>query len=901
MPGAGAPRALVSAGASRALVSTGAPRALVSAGAPSRVAGARCFHCGAPVPAGTSWGVQVDAAWRPMCCAGCQAVAAAIVGSGLQEFYSTRAMAASPAASSSPIVPDPESRPAVDLPAAAEPDPLVDDPLWQRGKVAALAEDGRTVHEAMLLIDGMVCAACTWLIEQRAARVPGVVAASANYATGRMRVRWLPGTAKLSAIIAALREVGYAARVYTRAVADAQRRAERKRSVWRLFVAALGMMQVMMYAVPLYLAGPGDMSAANQALMRWAGFALTLPVMFYAAAPFFAGAWRDLRGRRLGMDVPVALGLGVAFGASTAALTTGGETYFDSITMFVFLLLGGRHLELVARDRAARWIDAACASACDDRAERFVDYPRSQAVETIALARLRAGDVVLVRRGAAVPADGVLLSPRASVDESLLTGESRPIEKAQGADLLAGSIAVGAAAVARVTRTGSATSRAAIERLMESAMAARPPVARLADRFAGRITWVTLLVALAVGALWWPSGSGRAIHAVVAVLIATCPCALALATPLAVVAATARLAAHGVIVASPAALETLSRITRIVFDKTGTVTDGRLEVVEVRPLRGLSRREVLDTAAAMEAGAHHPAARAIRDAAAAGGSDSAEGGERRTTAPAQTCTALEEAGTGVSAAIGGRILRLGTAQFAGAPRSAAERSAANLEPGESAVVLADADGWLAVFTLRDHLRREAGEVVGELSRCGLGITLLSGDVPAAVHHASSLLGIGDARAAHSPAEKRAALLSMQQAGEVVAMVGDGVNDAPVLAQAHCAISLSGAAALAQSRADLILLSARDGSPQHDAERGRPAGPAVAPQGLRGVPLALATARRMRRIVAQNLWWSFAYNVAAVPLAACGLLPAWLAGIGMASSSFVVILNSMRLLPSVRRP
>jgi Cu2+-exporting ATPase len=805
-----------------------------------------CYHCGERMRADSSWRVQIDGRWRPMCCAGCQAVAEAIVENGLGAYYSTR-------------LASPGRREAVMPPLPAR---VVDDPLWQRDRVTRL---GRS-REAVLLLEGMVCPACAWLIEQRIGRLPGIGRAAVNYATQRIRVHWDDDGGRLSEVLEALAQLGYGARVYSSANAETARRAERKKAVWRLFVAALGMMQVMMYAVPGYLARSGDMSSQSEDLMRWASFALTLPVMLWAAAPFFSGALRDLRAKRLGMDVPVSLGIAAAFGASTVALVTGGAVYFDSVTMFIFFLLGGRYLELVARDRAARLIESSCICSDEDQAERLTDYPGSTETETVAVARLRMGDHVLVRRGGAIPADGVLESSTACVDESLLTGESRPVDIARGDAVTGGTLNAAGSAVVRITRTGGDTTRAAIDRLIDQAMAARPAPALLAQRIASRITVGVLLLAAGTCAYWWHADHETAVHAAIAVLVATCPCALALATPLALVAAIARLAADGVIVASGPALESLSRVTRVVFDKTGTLTEGKLEVAQIRLFRGVTREQALGCAAAMEAESGHPVARAIVRAGKG--------------CPRPVISSVAESGTGLSAVVRGSVwgdavhLRIGTPAFAGRPRSREEAVAADC--AGTVAVLADVAGWLAVFTMADRLRDEAPTVLSCLAACGVRASIFSGDGAGPVARIAKALGVSDARWSLTPSDKRAALAAMQAGGEVVAMVGDGVNDAPVLAQSNCGISMSSGATLVQSRADLVLRSDR----------------------LAGIVSAFETSKRMRHVIQQNLWWAVAYNLAAVPLAAASVLPAWLAGLGMAASSLIVVLNSCRLLPRV---
>jgi Cu2+-exporting ATPase len=853
-----------------------------------------CYHCGEPVPAAgsdrsaTAFGAQVLGQWRPMCCAGCAAVAEAIVAGGLEDYYRRRtALPGVPASSDADgagragdqaqalgaMQPGRDDRVPAALRAARAQSGALDDPLWQAGRVADRGEE----REAVLAVSPMDCAACAWLIEQRLATLSGVREARVIYATRRLRVRWADREVHLSAIVSAVAALGYRAVPFDDASVQIERRRAHRAALWRLFVATLAMMQVMMYALPAYVAGPDELGHADAAMMRWAGFVLTLPVMIWSASPFFAGAWRDLRVRRLGMDVPVALGLLVAFAASTRALVAGGDVYFDSITMVVFLLLTARYLELRARERAARWVDGLSAGSAEI-AQRLADWPHSRATEAVAAERLQAGDPVLIGRGAAVPADAELIEGEAEFDESLVTGESHPVQRRLGEPLLGGAINRGGVVVARVSRSLAEGTRAGIERLVERGLAERPWVQRLADRHASLFTVIVLAAALLTALLWWPRDPGQALACAVAVLVVTCPCALALATPLALLAANARLAAAGVLATSASALERLARIDRVVFDKTGTLTDGQLELEAVQPLADQSRARVLAIAAALEAGAAHPVARALVDAHAR------EAGSGSLAAGLKAEDLLEQGG-GVSGCLtdadGAKARwRLGNPAWIGPPPGPLEAAAlavALAQPDRLVLVLACDAHWQALFVLRDHLREGTRSMLSALDRLGVGRALFSGDRQATVGALGLALGIAPARGDLDPAGKQAALGALQRAGEAVAMVGDGVNDAPVLASADCAISLAGATPLARLHADIILL--RDD--------------------LGGIPLAIEQARRARAVIRQNLAGSLIYNLAALPVAALGWVPPWLAGAGMAASSLAVVLNSMRLAPSGR--
>jgi Cu2+-exporting ATPase len=779
-----------------------------------------------------------------MCCTGCQAVAAAIVANHLTEYYRHRDAL-------------PES-PREAMPVALQELGLFDHPGVQKSFVRTAGEHER---EAALILEGITCAACIWLNEAHIGRQPGVTAVDINYATRRARVCWDERVTKLSAILAAIAAIGYRAHPYDIARAEQLAQKERKTALWRLFVAGFGMMQVMMYALPVYLAQTetgSDMAPDIEQLMRWASLILTLPVVLYSAAPFFANAWRDLRLRRVGMDAPVALGVGSAFAASVwATLTQSGAVYFDSVTMFVFFLLGGRYLEMMARQKAARSVET-LARALPAVATRFTAWP-SMASERVAVAELRVGDMVQIRPGEIVPADGVVMTGASATDESLLTGESRPVPKAVGDRLTGGSVNAVSPLVMRVERVGEATRLAAITRLMERAAAEKPHLVQVADRVAGRFIIALLLLAVVTALVWWWIDPSRALWVFVAVLVVSCPCALSLATPVALTVASGALAARGVLVTRGHAIETLARANHFVFDKTGTLTLGQLALVEVIPVRGTADA-ALALAAALEQGSEHPVARALQAVANNNG----------IVAQALRATA----GAGMAGTIDGCVWRLGRLDFVGALHGASlpDEVAAKVGAGDTVIALGSAAGWQAFFRFTDQLRAEAPALVAQLRAAGIKLSIFSGDASATVQHVGAALGIADACGGMTPEDKYAALKILQAEGAVVAMVGDGVNDAPVLAQAQVSIVLGGGADLARAQADIVLLGNE----------------------LSALPAGLHLARRSLRIVRQNLVWAAAYNLLAIPLAMTGWITPWMAGIGMSASSLLVVLNALRL-------
>jgi Cu2+-exporting ATPase len=789
-------------------------------------AGAGCFHCGSPVPGGSHWQAQVDGAARSMCCPGCAAAAEAIVAGGFADYYHARTEYAAAVADQQ-----------------------------DQAELALFDQQGME-GEGSFSIDGVRCGACVWLVERRLGQLAGVQEVALNVATGRVFVRWDPALCRPSVIVRALRAIGYSAAPY-----DVQRHDERiehaRRRLFRqLFVAGLAMMQVMMYAVPVYLADDGTMDADMSALMGWASFALTLPAVFYSALPFFAGAWRDIRRGVPGMDVPVALGIAAAFAGSCAALASGkGEVYFDSITMFVFLLLGSRYLELNARRRATQALDA-LRRGVPASALRLRGDPAARDAELVPASQLAVGDLVLVKPGQAVPADGVVLEGEPELDFSLLTGESRPRRMGPGDVLPGGAVNSGQAVVLRVTSAARDSTLAMLVRLVERAGLGKPAMALWADRVAAWFVAGLLLLTVAVYLVWHTVDTTRAWHAAIAVLVVSCPCALSLATPTALAAATDRLLRRGVLAVAPHTLETFERATHIVFDKTGTLTLGRPVLRQVLPVGSLDSDLCLRIASALQAENSHPVGMAIRAAMDPGGLVA-----RKLRA---------EIGRGFEGTVDGVTYRIGTAEFVQGLAGGMVRSAA--PPGTSSAWLAREGHWLARFDLADGLREEAHEVVRRFQEGGKTVILLSGDDQGATTAVARELGIASAFGGRLPAEKLAFVRELQQEGAVVAMVGDGSNDAAVLRGADVSFAMGRGTELAQVHADGVLL-----------------GDSLAP-----LADAADTARRTLAIIRQNLIWASIYNLAAIPAAATGVLNPWLSGIGMAASSALVVLNALRL-------
>ncbi|GAB2885824.1 heavy metal translocating P-type ATPase [Uliginosibacterium flavum] len=729
---------------------------------------------------------------------------------------------------------------------------LFDHPDFQQGFVRPLEGDER---EADLILEGITCAACVWLNERHLMQLPGVTAVQVNYATRRARIRWHADEIQLSAILMAVTSIGYRAHPYDPLRSEELAQRERRAALWRLFVAGFGMMQVMMYALPVYISD-GDMSASVLSLMHWASLLLTLPVVFYSAAPFFQRAWRDLRLRRAGMDVPVALGVGFAFAASVwATLMASGEVYFDSVSMFVFFLLGGRYLELLARQRATR--------GAETLGRLLPSFARRLSAdglveERVPASQLVAGDRVLIRPGETIVVDGLVLAGRSEVNEAWLTGESALVAKVVGDAVLGGSLNGAGALEVEACQVGEATRLATIRRLMERAAAERPRIVEQADRVAGVFTLVLLGLAVLAGVYWWQVDAVRAMPIFVAVLVVSCPCALSLATPVALTVATDAFAQAGLLVTRGHAIETLAHASHFVFDKTGTLTTGVLRVEEVVCAEGVEPAQALALAAALETHSEHAIARAI--VVAAGSSiHAASDVEIRI-------------GQGVAGKVAGEPHVLGRYEHV-APCAASALPLQLVFAGDRTVVyLARRGQWLAALVLGDSLRPEAAGLVAGLRDAGCGVSILSGDAAPVVAAVASVLGVADARAGLTPEGKHAALRELQASSAIVAMVGDGINDAPVLAQAHVSIAMAGGTDLARNQADIVLLN--------DA--------------LDRLLLGRRLARKTLAVIRENLAWALAYNLLAIPAAMAGWVTPWIAGLGMGASSLLVVLNALRI-------
>lgn len=703
--------------------------------------------------------------------------------------------------------------------------------------------------ESRLAIDGMHCAACGFTVEKALKSVDGVVSAEVNASSGRARVVWSESKTKPSEWMQAVSEAGY--QPFPQSGDEDNRRKQQRLLLWRLLVAGFCMMQVMMYAYPTYVAKMGEITQNMVDLLRWASWVLTLPVMLFSSGPFFSNALNDIKQRQISMDFPVALGILITFVVSSAVTFQpngwwGSEVYFDSLTMFVFFLLTGRWLESRMRNRTAGALDTLMR-----RLPSSVERQNADGSFTrINVRRVQVGDVLRVLPGEAFPADGKIILGNTTADEALLTGESRPVNKTLGANVIAGSHNLSSAVDIQVEKAGSLTQYAQIVALMERVSVDKPRLALLADRIAKPFLIVVLLAAGGAALIFWQVDHSKALMAAVAVLIVTCPCALSLATPAAMLASAGTLASRGVLSRRLQALETISTVDVIIFDKTGTLTSDFMKISSITTKLGFAQREASKLAASVAQYSLHPASRALVTA-----------WERNDYN--EISDVKEIAGAGLVANASHDVIRLGSAKHCGI-------SSPNLDVMQ--VHLANADGWLATFTLEEEVRADAKPALQALLAQGLKVLMLTGDKLGAARLVAERLNIEELQADCTPQIKLNYMQNLQKLGHKIVMVGDGLNDGPVLAGAHVSVAMGKAVPLAQAQSDFVIQGGQ----------------------LALLPQLINQSRKTMRIVKQNLIWAALYNAICIPLAILGYLPAWLAGLGMAASSLFVILNALRL-------
>lgn len=781
-----------------------------------------CYHCGEVVPANTDFTTEVLGQTRPFCCLGCKTVAQTIVDSGLVSYYQFRT-------------------------APAEKAELVPEQLhalihYDNSDVQSeFVRQNGELQEVTLSLDGISCAACAWLIEKQVSSEPGVQMIRVNTTTNRALLSWHQSQAKLSEILNKIHQLGYKAAPFEADAHEALYYQNMKQYLYRLGVAGIASMQVMMFAVALYLEAFGDLEPEFKNYFRWVSLLFATPVLFYSAQPFYINAWRSLKGKTLGMDVPVSIALIVAYIASFfATVQQTGEVHFEAISMFVFFLLVGRFLEMRARRKAA--------AASGNLLKLIPAIATRLDGEQVPVRNLKLGDQIRVLPGEHIPADGFILQGRVHIDESMLTGESLPVVKQAKDAVFAGTLNGEEAFELEVTASKADSVISNIIRLQDNAQNSKPRIATIADTLARYFVAATLVIAFATWLYWHYQHPEDAFWIMLAVLVATCPCALSLATPTALTCATSSMGRVGILLRKNHVFEVIGKVNHLIVDKTGTLTQGNIEISDTVTHSTMDKTQCLALAAALEQHANHPIAKAFQPFY---------------QSELNVVNVTNHIGSGIEADFHQKRVRIGSAEFV--------LGQTNQET--QAIYLSLDNELIATFYYSDPIRFEAKELIDRFHDAGIKITLLTGDSQANAQTVAKEMNIDQVIAQAKPEDKLAYLTQCKEQGDITMMIGDGINDAPTLAGAHISVAMGGGTDVAKASADMVLLADK----------------------LDNVLKARQLALQTRRIIRENLAWSLGYNLVILPLAVSGLVAPYIAVLGMSTSSIIVVSNSLRLL------
>lgn len=789
-----------------------------------------CFHCDLPIPNKIHYGFIIDDTFREFCCAGCEAVAGAIIHGGLADYYKYRSCPASVATVS-----------------------LDDEVLSLYDRSDVITQYTTFINDntatILLLIEGITCAACTWLIEHQLQKIDGVQSIQVNLSTHRATLTWHPNQIKFSDILKAIARIGYKAEPYQADRSEALWQQEQRTALKRLGVAGLGMMQIMMYAASLYIGDDTDISIAHESFLRWISLIITTPVLIYAGHPFLLGFIRDWRTHQLTMDVPITISIWCAYLISVWATFFHGEhIYFDSVSMFIFFLLLSRYFEMRARYRYSQ-----SSNHLTKLLPQYAWRLQNNEPHLCLMIDLKVGDLVLVKAGQTIPVDGVIINGESAINESSLTGEYTPLVKKIGDAVNAGTLNTESVLTIETKRIGAQSTISSIIRLLERAQSEKPYITQIANKIARWFIAIELLLASIIGITWYLIDPHRALWIAISVLIVTCPCALSLAIPTALTAATTALRESGILITRGHVLESLPRITKVVFDKTGTLTEGAFAIEKIQLCSHFTKDQCLQFAASLESYSEHPIAHAFSNNATLTVSDP-----------------IIYKGAGISGIIKNHLYRIGTAEFA-LPVQA-------LTPPDNHyhwLLLADETHPIAWFALSDHIRPQAFSTIAAIKKLGISTSILSGDSSAATEQVANALAVEDIHKGITPEEKLAYIRAQQDKGECILMVGDGVNDILGLARAHISVAMGQGTDMTQAQSDVVLLN----------------------NDLDGLLTLFKKAKQTRRIIYQNLFWTVIYNLIVIPIAALGMMTPYWATVGMSFSSIFVVANALRLSTS----
>jgi len=798
-----------------------------------------CFHCGEPIPDSLKLIVEIDNQAEEMCCLGCEAVAKQLIEFGLTDYYRHRTNLAN----------KPESL----IPESLKKLSAFNDPQIQSEFVSEISD---STKEAKLIIEGISCPACIWLIESRIAKLDGITQVSVNYSTQRCRINWQDNEILLSEILSAITQLGYNALPYNHKQREFIYENERKTQLLRLGIAGLFGMQVMMIAIALYFGEASGIEEHYRIFFYWISLLLTLPVLLFSGQPLFTGAFRDIKNKRLGMDVPITLGLSIAFvGSLWTTLQQSGHVYYDSIVMFIFFILSGRYFEFMSRKKSTAYLDKT-SSILPLYATRINATGEDENIE---LSKLCISDKILVKPGEVIPVDGIVYQGHSSVNESIITGESLPVTKQVGEKVIGGSTNNESPLYIKVKNVGEKTVLSHIARIIDKASSNKPATVLLANKIVSVFVSAVLIIAFLVAIYWYHVDQSQWLEITIAILVVSCPCALSLATPTAMSSAAATLMKNGIALMNNDAIEKISTSNYYVFDKTGTLTKGALQLQNIDVLNPeFSAEKILEIARALESASEHPIAKAIINTA-------------KNTKTYAVKNIKNYPGLGISGIINEKWF-IGTQKFVNEHCSGSIIGNKTRPHSLRKIFLANSKSIIAALYFNDELRDDSSNLIDYLKKQGKKIILLSGDHESIVKQVANELGINEYQSEYKPEDKLNNIARLQRQGHKVCMIGDGINDAPAFAQADVAIAMTEASDITKLNADMLLLNNK----------------------IASLKTMLKIAQKTNRTIHINFIWALAYNLTALPFAMLGYIAPWMAALGMSLSSLIVVINASRI-------